>query len=277
MLHRKWLTTYVDMAIHVLAICDFVVAGWPGSEHDTWILNHALANFPSFSVPPKRYTWFLPKSSIFLLSFPLIFSFIGNIISSTLVIQTKLDTVMLIIRRPTEAKYRTLLPPAAPSQAPSPPPAPRRHPSRHRRPSPRRLPLRQRRPRPMGVPQVNPPSLPTLLPSCLATRSMGRSKLRCWAESPSSDSDDSMAALFPLLVPLRPSSQPRRPHPELADLLSPGRLADARWGSRGELHAHPTTSFPPGASNGPVRLRPARAEGVSSSSEVRMVLQLNFF
>ena len=110
-LHRKWLTTYVDMAIHVLAICDFVVAGWPGSEHDTWILNHVLANFPSFSVPPKRYTWFLPKSSIFLLSFPLIFSFIGNIISSTLVIQTKLDTVMLITRRPTEAKYRTLLPP----------------------------------------------------------------------------------------------------------------------------------------------------------------------
>ena len=44
---------------NVLAICDFamrftfVVAGWPGSAHDTWILNHALANFPSFLVPPK--------------------------------------------------------------------------------------------------------------------------------------------------------------------------------------------------------------------------------
>jgi hypothetical protein len=31
----------------------FIVAGWPGAPHDTRILNHALANFPSFSVPPK--------------------------------------------------------------------------------------------------------------------------------------------------------------------------------------------------------------------------------
>ncbi|RCV33117.1 hypothetical protein SETIT_7G056900v2 [Setaria italica] len=31
----------------------FAVAGWPGSAHDTRILNHALANFPSFPVPPK--------------------------------------------------------------------------------------------------------------------------------------------------------------------------------------------------------------------------------
>jgi hypothetical protein len=44
---------------NVLAICDFdlrfifVVAGWPGSAHDTRILNHALTNFPSFLVPPK--------------------------------------------------------------------------------------------------------------------------------------------------------------------------------------------------------------------------------
>jgi hypothetical protein len=44
---------------NVLAICDFdmrftfVVAGWPGAAHDTRILNHALANFPLFSVPPK--------------------------------------------------------------------------------------------------------------------------------------------------------------------------------------------------------------------------------
>jgi hypothetical protein len=44
---------------NVLAICDFdmrfiyVVAGWPGSAHDTRILNHALENFPSFPVPPK--------------------------------------------------------------------------------------------------------------------------------------------------------------------------------------------------------------------------------
>ena len=44
---------------NVLAVCDFdmrfifAVAGWPGSAHDTRILNHALANFPSFPVPPK--------------------------------------------------------------------------------------------------------------------------------------------------------------------------------------------------------------------------------
>jgi hypothetical protein len=44
---------------NVLAICDFdmrftfVVAGWPGAAHDTRILNHALANFPSFSMPRK--------------------------------------------------------------------------------------------------------------------------------------------------------------------------------------------------------------------------------
>jgi hypothetical protein len=30
-----------------------VVAGWAGSAHDTRILNHALANFHSFPVPPK--------------------------------------------------------------------------------------------------------------------------------------------------------------------------------------------------------------------------------
>jgi hypothetical protein len=47
---------------NVLAICDFdmrftfVVAGWPGSAHDTRILHHALANFPSFPVPPKDKT-----------------------------------------------------------------------------------------------------------------------------------------------------------------------------------------------------------------------------
>jgi hypothetical protein len=31
----------------------FVVASWPGAARDTCILNHALANFPSFFVPPK--------------------------------------------------------------------------------------------------------------------------------------------------------------------------------------------------------------------------------
>ena len=57
---------------NVLAICDFdmrfifAVAGWPGSAHDTRILNHALANYPSFPVPPqgipssmKRYEYLI--------------------------------------------------------------------------------------------------------------------------------------------------------------------------------------------------------------------------
>jgi hypothetical protein len=44
---------------NVFPICDFdmrftfVVAGWPGSAHDSRILTHALANFPSFPVPRK--------------------------------------------------------------------------------------------------------------------------------------------------------------------------------------------------------------------------------
>jgi hypothetical protein len=45
---------------NVLAICDFdmrftfVVAGWPGSAHDTQVLNHALTKFADqFPVPPK--------------------------------------------------------------------------------------------------------------------------------------------------------------------------------------------------------------------------------
>ena len=50
---------------NVLAICDFdmrftfAVTGWPGSAHDSRILNHALANFPSFPVPPKGNNGFL--------------------------------------------------------------------------------------------------------------------------------------------------------------------------------------------------------------------------
>jgi hypothetical protein len=49
----------------VVAICDFemrftfAVTGWPGSAHDTHILNHALANFPSFPVSPKGNNGFL--------------------------------------------------------------------------------------------------------------------------------------------------------------------------------------------------------------------------
>jgi hypothetical protein len=63
---------------NVLAICDFdmrftfVVAGWPGAAHDTRILNHALINFSSFSVPSKicmvhnflHFTWPAPQGSV---------------------------------------------------------------------------------------------------------------------------------------------------------------------------------------------------------------------
>jgi hypothetical protein len=50
---------------NVLAICGFdmrftfVVTGWSGFAHDTRILNHASANFPSFPVPPKGNNGFL--------------------------------------------------------------------------------------------------------------------------------------------------------------------------------------------------------------------------
>ena len=50
---------------NMLAICDFdmrftfAVTGWSGSAHDMRILNHALANFPSFPVPPKGTNGFL--------------------------------------------------------------------------------------------------------------------------------------------------------------------------------------------------------------------------
>jgi hypothetical protein len=44
---------------NILAICDFdmrytfVVADWPGSAHDTWILNHTLTKFvDEFPTPP---------------------------------------------------------------------------------------------------------------------------------------------------------------------------------------------------------------------------------
>jgi hypothetical protein len=46
---------------NVLAICDFdmrftfLVASWPGSAHDTRVLNHALTNFgDEFPIPPSR-------------------------------------------------------------------------------------------------------------------------------------------------------------------------------------------------------------------------------
>uniref|UniRef100_A0A8I6XDJ7 DDE Tnp4 domain-containing protein n=1 Tax=Hordeum vulgare subsp. vulgare TaxID=112509 RepID=A0A8I6XDJ7_HORVV len=31
----------------------FVVTGWPGCAHDSRVLNHAIAHFFSFPVPPK--------------------------------------------------------------------------------------------------------------------------------------------------------------------------------------------------------------------------------
>jgi hypothetical protein len=60
---------------NVLAICDFdkififVVARWPSSAHDTWILNHALANFPSFSVPSKGIYVLFHSIFIWIFSF----------------------------------------------------------------------------------------------------------------------------------------------------------------------------------------------------------------
>jgi len=55
---------------NVLAVCDFdmrsifAVAGWPGSAHDTQILNHELANFLSFPVPPKcMHCWLRVSNS----------------------------------------------------------------------------------------------------------------------------------------------------------------------------------------------------------------------
>ena len=73
--HVKMIVSLDEMVNHtnrrgytsqnVLAICDFdmrftfAVTGWPGSAHDSRILNHALANFPSFHVPPKGNNGFL--------------------------------------------------------------------------------------------------------------------------------------------------------------------------------------------------------------------------
>ena len=49
---------YLEQYLYV--VCDFdmrftfVVAGWPGSAHDTRVLNHALTEFADhFPVPPK--------------------------------------------------------------------------------------------------------------------------------------------------------------------------------------------------------------------------------
>jgi hypothetical protein len=51
---------------NVLAICDFdmrftfLVVGWPGSAHDTRVLNHALINFgDEFPIPPTRKYYFV--------------------------------------------------------------------------------------------------------------------------------------------------------------------------------------------------------------------------
>jgi hypothetical protein len=40
----------------------YVVACWPSSAHDSRILNHALANFLSFPVPPKGTHILIPSS-----------------------------------------------------------------------------------------------------------------------------------------------------------------------------------------------------------------------
>jgi hypothetical protein len=51
---------------NVLAICDFdmrftfLVVGWPGSAHDTRVLNHALINFgDEFPIPPTGKYYFV--------------------------------------------------------------------------------------------------------------------------------------------------------------------------------------------------------------------------
>ena len=76
------------------------VAGWPGSAHDSWILSHALANFPSFPVPPKgKKKKFLIKGLLFAsFLFALLFgfdnpSFVGKYY---LVDSTELDTLSLL-------------------------------------------------------------------------------------------------------------------------------------------------------------------------------------
>jgi hypothetical protein len=72
---------------NVLAICDFhmrfifAVPGWPGAAHDSRILNHALANFPSFPLPPKGNNGFLKYYTNSLLLCILIISFCRKILS----------------------------------------------------------------------------------------------------------------------------------------------------------------------------------------------------
>jgi hypothetical protein len=72
---------------NVLAICDFdmrfifAVAGWPGSAHDTRILNHALANFPSFPLPPKGMHNSLLCNQYLFYYFSLLISFYRKILS----------------------------------------------------------------------------------------------------------------------------------------------------------------------------------------------------
>jgi hypothetical protein len=72
---------------NVLPICDFdmrfifVVPGWPGAAHDSHILNHALANFSSFPLPPKGNNGFLKYYSNSLLLCILIISFYRKILS----------------------------------------------------------------------------------------------------------------------------------------------------------------------------------------------------
>ena len=94
---------------NVLAVCDFdmrftfVVAGWPGSTHDTRVLNHALTKFADqFPVPPKGRTMsFYLKCSVHVASFILFLVltylfFQTNTILWIPVIQTGRDTLLLL-------------------------------------------------------------------------------------------------------------------------------------------------------------------------------------
>jgi hypothetical protein len=56
----------------------FVVAGWTGSAHDTRILNHALANFSSFPVPPKGIHIWLIVVNISIIVCHCWFHFVGK-------------------------------------------------------------------------------------------------------------------------------------------------------------------------------------------------------
>ena len=76
---------------NVMAICDFdlrftfVVVGWPGSVHDTRILNHSLVEHRhKFPFPPKGNIFLCLQSYYLLLNIPLILSWLQLVGNTTL-------------------------------------------------------------------------------------------------------------------------------------------------------------------------------------------------